>query len=101
MLDITFHAGAWQGDGIIRTRPPEIGRIVPRQGFPRGAYAYGVMQIADADGTTVATATNTDTRNNIVEIAPSLEPPLRLLTVAFACSLVDHGWMHVPTRAEA
>ena len=36
--------------------------------------------------------------NNDIEIVPTLEPPLRLLAVAFACSLVDHRWMHVPTR---
>lgn len=98
MLDITFHSGDWQGEGILRSSPPEIGRLVPRRGFPRGAYAYGVIQIADADGTTVATATNADSRSNIIEIAPSLEPPPRLLTVAFACSLVDHHFMHVPSR---
>jgi hypothetical protein len=97
-LDITFHAGDWQGEGIIRSRPPEIGRVVPRQGFPRGAYAYGVIEIADGSGATVATTTNTDMFDNVVELAPSLEPPLRLLAVGFACSLVDHGWMHVPAR---
>ena len=36
--------------------------------------------------------------NNAVEIVPALEPPLRLLAVAFTCSLVDHRWMHVPAR---
>jgi hypothetical protein len=33
-----------------------------------------------------------------VQIDPSLDGALRLLTVAFACSLVDHGWMPMPAR---
>jgi hypothetical protein len=97
-LNFTFHAGEPQGEGILRGPPPAVGHIVPRQGFPRGPYAYGVIEIADTGDATVATTTNNDMFNNVVEIAPALEPPLRLLAVAFACSLVDHGWMHVPAR---
>ena len=80
-------------------RRPRSATSCPGQGFPRGAYAYGVLEIADTSDATVATATNADMVNNVVEIAPALEPPLRLLAVAFACSLVDHRWMHVPSRS--
>ena len=96
-LVVEFHAGD-RGAGMIRGLPTVIGSIAPRKQFPSAPVAFGLMEVLDADGAAVARVSNTNMFDNLVEIDASLDGPLRLLTVAFACSLVDHGWMHLPAR---
>jgi hypothetical protein len=96
-LVVEFHAGD-RGGGVIRDLPPVIGRIAPRKQFPSAPAAFGVMEVLDAGGVAVARVTNTNMFDSVVEIEPRLDGALRLLTVAFACSLVDDKWMHLPAR---
>ena len=95
----TFHR-ARQGNRardapIISRLPPVIGRTSPIT-FGRYELVFGVIEITDADGPTVASITNTDGRHNVVRIAPAIERPLRLMTIVFACSLVKPVWLHPP-----
>ena len=86
-----FHSGP----GSMAGRGPVIGHVTPMT-FGRYELVLGEMTVTDPDGGTVATVTNTDGYNNVVRMSPGVDGPLRLLTIAFACSLVQHIWVHLP-----
>ena len=60
---------------MIRGRPPVIGSIAPRTQFPRAPVAFGVMEVLDAGGSTVARVTNNNMFHNVVEIDPASRGP--------------------------
>jgi hypothetical protein len=90
----TFHSGA----GSMAGRGPVIGHLSPLL-FGRYELVFGAMQVSDPAGAVVATVTNTDGQHNIVEMSAAIDAQLRLLTVAFACSLVHPVWVHPPMQS--
>jgi hypothetical protein len=90
----TFHSGA----GSIAGRGPVIGRLSPLV-FGRYDLVFGVIEVSDAGGAVVATVTNSDGLHNVVRMSPGIAGPLRVLTVAFACSLVQAVWVHPPLQS--
>ena len=83
------------GEGPKGHLPPVIGRLTPVR-FGRYELVYGVIEVFAADGTAVARVTNTDGQRNVVALEPGIDRPLRLLTIAVACSLVQPVWLHPP-----
>jgi hypothetical protein len=87
----TFHSGA----GSMAGRGPVIGHLSPLR-FGRYELVFGAIEVSDPAGAVVATVTNTDGQHNVVQMSADIDGQLRVLTVAFACSLVHPVWVHPP-----
>ena len=86
-----IHSGA----GSMAGHGPVIGRLSPLT-FGRYELVFGEIEVSDPAGALVASVTNGDGQRNVVRIEPGIDGPLRVLIVAFACSLVQPVWVHPP-----